>query len=134
MKRNGNHIIRLFMLASSFILLLTVVIPHHHHDNGMPCIHIFEHSEQTGDESHQHTCDCVGHDLVFNSNILQDGGESDITLSLTPLFCIIDYIYPPDILIASTIFPPDETVYIEALHSSWIPLATGLRAPPIVIS
>jgi len=134
MKKDGNHIIRLFMLAASFVLLLTVVIPHHHHDDGMPCIHLFEHSEGEDGESHQHTCDCVGHDLAFNSNILQDNGENDITLLLMPLFTVADYAYPPDILTSSAAFPSDGTVYIESLHSTWIPAAAGLRAPPFVIS
>lgn len=132
MKKGRNHIIRLFMLASSIILLLTVVVPHHHHENGMPCIHLFEHAEHGDEGAHQHTCDCVGHDMVFNSNILQDSGENHTAFLLMPLFCFIEYIYPPDILLTSTAFPPDEAVFIESLHSNWIPVATGLRAPPTV--
>ncbi|MDR1879809.1 MAG: hypothetical protein LBQ78_02620 [Tannerellaceae bacterium] len=134
MRKEYMHIARLFMLASSFVLLLTVVIPHHHHEDGMPCILLSDMGESHDtDEDHHYGCECAGHTLAFNPNVSQDHPEQDgATLHLMPLPSIAAYMYAGDILVSSPLFPPETPLYVESLHGTWTPVATGLRAPPVI--
>ncbi|MDR1981252.1 MAG: hypothetical protein LBQ39_06520 [Tannerellaceae bacterium] len=122
------------MLASSFVLLLTVVIPHHHHEDGTPCILLSDAGDchDEGDD-HHYDCECTGHTLVFNPNVSYDDLEQDgITLHLIPFPSIAAYMYSPDLWMTPPVFPPENPVYVESLHGTWTPVATGLRAPPVI--
>ncbi|MDL2278402.1 hypothetical protein LJC57_07400 [Parabacteroides sp. OttesenSCG-928-G07] len=129
------------MLLSGFILLFSVIVPHHHHEDGGICIHLFDQADdhesddhQHDSAHHQHDCDCSGHNIAFNTTILPGhSSEEDATLFLMPLYTLLEYVYPPEITVINSLFYSDRTVYIESLHDTWITVATGLRAPPVLV-
>jgi hypothetical protein len=136
MRERYRHITRFLMLACGFVLLLTVVIPHHHHANGLPCIWLADMDEEDDacEGEHHHSCDCTGHNMVFNANENESQhhlSEHDITLLLTPLYAFPEYTHPslttPN---ANPVFLSGKTIYIESPCDTWIREATGLRAPP----
>ncbi len=141
MKKSAQSMIRFFMLAAGLILLLTVVIPHHHHADGRPCIHLVdqdqheEHNNHDGMHPHPHSdCDCSGHTIAYTSGTQQGhSSEQGMPVPALPLFTLINSTSPLRAICITDAFYSDKAVYIESLHDTCIPGATGLRAPPPVI-
>ena len=125
------------MLVSGIILLFSVIVPHHHHDDGSICILVVsEHHHDAEKESeegggHKHSCDCSGHNIAFNGKMISNHStENDLPLLLTPLYTFLEYTCPQELHFLTEALLLERSYYIESLHGNWIPVATGLRAPP----
>lgn len=126
------------VLMASFLVLLSVVVPHHHHADGSPCYEwlwkgVSSDSHTHSQESdHDHATDCT-HSQALKPAIEKHVVSDDIHLWLSSLFSLFYLLcqHGPDCLCG--LFEISQTIYQETLHASWIPRATGLRAPPPLI-
>lgn len=133
MSKNRYILFLLFLIST--IILVMPVLPHHHHGNEIICMKndVTEH-------------DCCNHHHTEDDPCCNDKCATQIKTTVASLQA--DQTQPQHIIIV-TLFTepllrfltqPEETssrnysIYFESLHSTCIAQATGLRAPPCILS
>lgn len=131
-----------FLLAVSILMLVASVFPHHHHDLLFCVAHDLEtcsvsaecpdHLHHTGDEdNHACTSSCVTH---FAFSVPDNHGTG-----LSPAYSYSLLIYPLLLTLErlssfGAELPCPYSYYIERLHARHFVAASGLRAPPSLLS
>ena len=136
--RLKERIYYVLVWIASFLVLLSVIVPHHHHADGSPCYEWLwygaasdAHTHSHGGD-HDHATDCT-HNQALKPAIEKHVVGEDIYLWLVPIFSFFYLLRRQDSDWLSALFEQGRTVYQETLHTSWIPRAKGLRAPPSLI-
>ena len=122
----------------SLIMLVIPVIPHHHHGNGMICMK----NDITADCcEHRHCSDnehcCCDTGCMTTYFVQQTPNSSDdVCPHPDALWTLTLFIEPFSRLPILSEFDvsKQECIYLESLHSTFITCATGLRAPPSLLT
>lgn len=127
-----------FLLFISMIMLIVPVIPHHHHSDGIICMKddlssdcCNRHQQPVANDDACETTECVTAHLF--QNILNPGrGELHPDAPL-----IIQLFFEPLLAFLSQSEEKPERhfgYYFESLHGTYLTRATGLRAPPCILT
>ena len=129
--------ITFFFIFISMVMLVVPVIPHHHHNNGLICMKndITPNccGQQHTPDSEHCFCDtgCVT-TLFFQQTPSSDNGWTHpdfplvITLFSEPLLRLL--------VLPEESGQRQDCIYQESLHGTYLTRATGLRAPPCVLT
>lgn len=134
----SKRYIAYFLIFISMVMLVVPVIPHHHHDNGLICMKnditpdCCAQHHSTPDK--EHCCCDTG---CVTTHFFQQTPSSDNGLANPDFPLIITLFSEP--LLRLLLTPIEngqrqECVYRESLHGTYLTRATGLRAPPSVLS
>lgn len=122
----------------SLIMLVIPVIPHHHHGNGMICM---KNDINTDCCEHRHCSDnehcCCDTGCMTTYFVQQTPNSSDdVCPHPDALWTLTLFIKPFSRLPILSEFDVSrqECIYLESLHSTFITCATGLRAPPSLLT
>ena len=122
----------------SLIMLVIPVIPHHHHGNGMICM---KNDITTDCCEHRHCSDnehcCCDTGCMTTYFVQQTPNSSDdVCPHPDALWTLTLFIEPFSRLPILSEFDVSrqECIYLESLHSTFITCATGLRAPPSLLT
>lgn len=135
MKR--KRYIAYFLMFISMVMLVVPVIPHHHHSNGLICMKDDVTPDCCGQKhipEKEHCCCDTG---CVTTHFFQQTPSSD-NGSLHPDFPLIITLFSEPLL--RLLILPDENgqrqecIFQESLHGTYLTRATGLRAPPCVLS
>lgn len=135
----NKRFIYFFLLLVSLIMVTAPALPHHHHGDGIICMKddISEKECCPATHNHHHQSDdpccndyCTAHFQTVTPDIQID--------ELQPEFQYSVILFTGQLLLSlhkpgeNTINP--DYVYRESLHGTYIQRATGLRAPPYLLS
>ena len=138
MKTKKRYIVY-FLMFISMLMLVVPVIPHHHHSNGRICMKNDITPEKCCTNHQQHSCKdhcCCGTGCV-TTHFFQRAPSSDDGLA-GPDFPLVITLFSEPLLKLLTLPESNgyrqENIYQEKLHGTYLTRATGLRAPPCLLS